>query len=114
MKINLYKYIIYYPFMVSLLTAWIIQENPVSVEVYHSAQSQGWGYMICHQEEKNFRPLVTYSPVYDSETLARENGDEMLRTIRALDLDQKRKDLLDIIGPGTAQVVQKVVDASRG
>ena len=99
--------------MVSLLTALIIQENDVVVQPYQDNTNQKWGYVVGHTEDRNFRPLATYSPVYESQALAANMGNEFVAQVRALDLDAERRKILDILGHA-APVVQAISDAARG
>ena len=96
--------------MVSLLTALIIQGNETDVNPYQNRNSQKWGYIVSRMERGNYRPLVTCSLIYDSEEIAKKEGDGFVKSIRELNLSPKRKELGDLLGD-SKEIVQSIVDA---
>jgi hypothetical protein len=98
--------------MVSILTALIIQENKTNVNSYQDKNSQKWGYKVSCIERGNYRPLVTCSPVYDSEKIAKKEGNGFVKLIRKLDLSPKRKELGNLLGD-SKEIVQSVVNAVK-
>ncbi|MEK6933848.1 MAG: hypothetical protein AABW75_03160 [Nanoarchaeota archaeon] len=98
--------------MVSLLTALIIQKNETSVHPYQNRNSQKWGYGVSRMERENYHPLVTCSAIYDSEEVAKKEGDSFVKSIRELDLSPKRKELGDLLGD-SKEVVQQIIDTAN-
>jgi hypothetical protein len=100
--------------MVSLLTALTIQGNDVVVQIYQDKEdSHKYGYVICMPKERNFRPLVTCPPVYETEVVARNKGDECISEIRKIDLSPEREGLAALLGDEVITVVGKIVEVAK-
>ena len=99
--------------MTSLLTALTIQANEVVVQSYGDTRTGKYGYVVCMPLERNFRPVVTCAPVYDSDADARRNGDDYVAEIKNLDLSEQRQGLAALIGPEETKADGEIVRAAR-
>jgi hypothetical protein len=94
--------------MVSLLTALVIQGNETEIHPYLDKTSQKWGYEVSRMERGNYRQLVSCSPIYDSEDVAKKKGEGLVKQVRELDLSPKRQELGTLISD-SGKAVQKVI-----
>ena len=99
--------------MVSLITALTIQENEVSINPYQNRASEKWGYELAYTVRGNYRPLITCSPIYDTQQTAEQMGSDLVKEIKAIDLSSKRKGLAEIVGEENSKVIQAITSAAK-
>ena len=99
---------------ISLYSALQIQENKTLVSTYQDKESPKWGYVIAHDKEKRYRPIISCNPFYESEDKALTAGNELVREVKGLDLSPQRKSLVDRIGgTETAKAIDSIVQSSK-
>ncbi len=96
---------------VSLITALTIQANGAQVAVGQGPNGK-YGFEIYSIIREHYRPHLTSEPSYDSKEIAKEDGENLLREIMALDLNEHRKRASDLIGD-EAGLVEKIISASK-
>ncbi len=98
----------------SLLSALQIQGNETLVSAYKNGESGKHGFIVSHNEDRNYRPIVSSNADYDSSDEALTEGTKLRDQVEAIDLSQKRKSLVDAMGgEETAKTVDAVVQASK-
>ncbi len=71
---------------ISRLTAMIMQDSKVNVEVY--GRTGKYGFIVSRMENDNYRELVSSSQSYDTKKEAREEGRNLVKEIKGLDLSK--------------------------
>lgn len=83
--------------MVSLLSILEIQDDEILVDFYQNKETNKFGYLIARNEDKHFRTILESQAIYDSKTLALEEGQNALDEIKAFDVGQELSNRQDKI-----------------
>jgi len=98
--------------MISLRTALIIQAHGADVAVGTDEDSGKYGFEIYSIIREKYRPHLTSKGIYDSENIAEEEGKKILEQIKALDLNENRKEISELVG-NAGPTVAKIIEYSK-
>ena len=96
----------------TLLTALTIQNNKTHVSAYQDKESKKYGFVIMHDEEKNYRPLISASAVYDSSKKALSEGRKLKKEVMNSDLGSEVESINNTLGKD-AETIGDIVQAAK-
>ena len=75
-------------------------------------ENRKYGFEIYSVIREKYRPHLTSEPFYDSKRVAKAEGRRLLDAVKSMNLDEKRKDISNILGDD-AETVGRVIDSSK-
>ena len=96
---------------ISLLTALTIQANKTKIATGKGANGK-YGFEIYCIIREHYRPQITCQPIYNTDEIAKIEGEKLLKSIMEFDADKHRKGLSDLLGDA-AEPVEKIISASK-